>query len=105
MPEWQDDHRKLGMQIVQFDADDFIRVESKWTNVEILLVTFSADQLEQAVDQFVAGVRQFHAEQFCRLQETTEMALRTKHEQLLLILIPVRAETAENGGSIIESVR
>src|SRR6185369_12859806 len=33
------------------------------------------------------------------------MILRTEYEQLFLILIPVRAETAEDGGSIVKSVR
>src|SRR5262245_174639 len=93
------------MQIVQLYADDFIRIESQWPNVQILFVTFTANQLEQTIYHFLAGVRQFHAKEFCRLQETQEMILGTEHEKLLLVVVPVRPETAEHRGSVVERVR
>src|SRR5438093_13013599 len=92
------------MEIVQLDTDDFIGIERQRPNVKILFVTFGANQLEQAIDHFIGGMRQFHAKQFRGLQETPEMILRTEHEKLLLILIPVRPQTAEHRGSVIESV-
>src|SRR5438093_4017775 len=93
------------MEIVQLDTDDFIGIERQRPNVKILFVTFCANQLEQAIDHFIGGMRQFHTKQFRGLQETPEMILRTEHEKLLLILIPVRPETAEYRGSVVESVR
>ena len=54
---------------------------------------------------FIGGVRQFHAQQFRGLQKPPEMILRTEHEQLLLVLVPVRPETAEDRGSVVEGVR
>src|SRR5438093_13358339 len=93
------------MEIVQLDTDDFIGIERQRPNVKILFVTFGANQLEQGIDHFICGMLQFHTKQFRGLQETPEMILRTEHEKLLLILIPVRPETAKNRGSVVEGVR
>jgi hypothetical protein len=89
------------MQIVKPDTDDLVSVESERTNVEVLFETFRANKLEKPLHHFVGGMRQLHAQEPGRLQKTPEMVLRPEDEKLLLVIIPIRPDTAEYRGSIV----
>src|SRR5262249_1775672 len=98
------DDRGFRRQIMNAHADDFIRVESKRADVQILLIPFGSDKLYKALQQVVARKVKLHQKQLGRLQKAAEMVLGTKNKQLLLILVPIRPETSEYRGSIIHRV-
>src|SRR5213078_3925944 len=83
--EWHDHNRNFRCKVVKANADDFVRIECQRANVEILLVSVGAKQLRG-------------------LKEPAKVITGSENEELLLILVPVSAEAAKYGGSVIQSV-
>src|SRR5439155_24247505 len=102
--EWHDHNRNFRCEVVKANANDFVRIESQRANVEIFLVSLGANQLDQPLQQIVAACLQLHAKQLRGLQEAAKVITGSENEKLLLILVPVSAEPAKYGGSVIQSV-
>ena len=87
------------------NANNFIRIKSQRANIEIFLVSFGADQLDQPLQQVVARRLKFHAQEFSRLQEPAKVIMGSENEKLLLVLIPISAKAAKYRCAVIQSVR
>ena len=102
--EWHDHNRNFRCKVVKANADDFVRIECQRANVEIFLVSFGANQLDQPLQQIVAVCLRFHTKQLRGLKEPAKVITGSENEELLLILVPVSAEAPKYGGSVIQSV-
>src|SRR3989442_3687942 len=98
--EWHDHNRNYRWKAVKANADDFVRIECKRANVEIFLVSFGANQLDQPLQQIVAVCLRFHTKQLRGLKEPAKVITGSENEELLLILVPVSAEAPKYGGFV-----
>src|SRR5262249_17225951 len=61
-------------------------------------------ELDERLGQRVRSVGQRHVEQARGLEEALEVLVRAEDEELLLLRVPVRAESGEHAGAVVERV-
>src|SRR4051794_10625241 len=93
-----------GILVIEGDADAFPALVGQRPDVNVGSESVPAQNLRADVGQLVGGIRDVDAQHAAVLFPTSVVLVRSKHEQLLLRFIPVRADALENAGPIMQRV-
>ena len=89
---------------MELDPDLLDRLEHERAHVGVGLVLVAPKELDSDLHELLGGVRQHHAEHLGRPVEPVVVGGTLEQVELLLLRVPVGADTFERAGAVVESV-
>src|SRR5262249_16608438 len=91
-------------EVVNPHTDYLIGVERQGPDITIHTMILSLQQVYERPRKVIMRIWQLHVEELSRLQETFEMIRRPENKKLILLVVPITAQTTEHRRPIIQGV-